>query len=155
MIEKNVLVSQLEQALEEQFGKKTGGENCIPETWAKYPLTWLCYGEREGCIRETSPMWSDDDVMSDIMGLFYTYYKVLVDKISNTPGLDTKALENSIGIYIQPDYSDNCVILIIQRNLSNLVYMAETKAWHMVFRTPAEMENELNDEYEVISKNVK
>jgi len=150
-----VFLPQLETILGERFDEKDVCESDIPCDWKQYPLSWLSYGEREVCVRETSPIWSDNDTMSDIISLFDTYYSVIVDKIKQTLGIDTNDYERSIGIYIQPDYSDTCTILIIQRHLNNLAYINETKPWHLAFKTPEQMEIELKNEFESILKNIK
>ena len=148
-------MTEFEEILVEKFGEKANGLDDIPVIWRNYPLSWLCYGEREVCVRETSPMWGDNDTMSDIIGLFDTYYGVIVDRINRTVGIDALDSKRAIGIYIQPDYSDTSKVLIIQRNLNNLAYIKEIKAWHMSFETPEEMEIELKNEFESILKNIK
>lgn len=155
MNDKCIFLPELERVIGEQFENKPVCAGDIPQAWKEFPLSWLCYGEREVCIRETSPMWSDNDTMSDIISLFYTYYGVIVDKIKQTRDINDLDNERSISIYIQPDYLDTSVVLIIQRNLNNLAYIKDTKPWHMAFETPENMEVELKDEYESILKNIK
>ena len=50
-------MTEFEEILVEKFGEKANGLDDIPVIWRNYPLSWLCYGEREVCVRETSPMW--------------------------------------------------------------------------------------------------
>jgi hypothetical protein len=155
-MEKNyVSLKEVEKVLKKRFNKKTIYKTEIPQAWGKYPISWLCYGKRDVCVRETSPMWSDDDVMSDVINLFDTYYGIIVEKIKRATGIADFDNKRTISVYVQPDYLDTSVVLIIQRNINNLVYIKETKAWHKSFETPKDMESELIDEYDSILKNVK
>ncbi len=150
-----VFLQDLERVIGERFKTDPINETDIPREWRQFPLSWLCYGKRDVCVRETSPMWSDNDTMSDIIDLFDTYYRVIIDKIKQTLDMNIADIGRSVGIYIQPDYFDTCAVLIIQRNLNHLAYFREIKPWQLAFDTPATMESELNDEFETILNNIK
>jgi hypothetical protein len=155
MNDKYEFLQWLEEVLAERFNPKSVAKDDIPQMWKQYPLSWLTYGERNVCVRETSPIWSDNDTMSDIINLFDAYYSVLVEKVKRTTDINAQNNERSISVYIQPDYSDTSTVLIIQRNLNNLVYIKDTKPWHMTFETPEQMEVELKSEFESILANIK
>jgi hypothetical protein len=147
-------LKELENTLSERFSEVTILPDDIPKLWKEFPLSWLCYGERDCCIRETSPLWSNGEVMSDIINLFYFYYRTLVDNISKGLYIDY-ANSRVMEIYVQPDYPNECTILIIQRFMKKIVYMNEIKAWHLSFDTPDAIEDYLKYEYEIILSNVK
>ncbi len=145
-------LERLEHALNDRFGKKSSED--IPQEWSNFPLAWLCYGQRETSIREASPMWSDYDVMSDIIDLFDSYHRSLVDEITEKAGIESGD-KNFISVYVQPDFENQCTVLIVQRGMNNVVYLSEMKARHLWFDTPEEMETDLEDEYKDILRGVR
>jgi hypothetical protein len=145
------LLNRLEKSLNERFNEPTRDFAQIPQNWEEYPLSWLCFGEREVSIREDGPLWSDNDVMSDIIELFWSFYQPIIDYISEKkPG--EKYDRNGIYIYVQPDYLNQSTILVVQGN--KLVHKNDIKAWHLAFETPDELDSDLRAEYETISANI-
>jgi len=145
------LLNRLEKSLNERFNESTRDFAQIPQNWEEYPLSWLCFGEREVSIREDGPLWSDNDVMSDIIELFWSFYQPIIDYISEKkPG--EKYDRNGIYIYVQPDYLNQSTILVVQGN--KLVHKNDIKAWHLAFETPDELDSDLRAEYETISANI-
>jgi hypothetical protein len=69
------LLKRLEKSLSERFKRTNNNFAEIPQNWRNYPFSWLCFGEREVSIREDGPLWSDYDVMSDIIELFWSFYQ--------------------------------------------------------------------------------
>jgi hypothetical protein len=83
----SIFLQELEKLIGERFNTGLIRDVDIPQVWKQFPLSWLCYGERKVCIREISPIWSDNDTASDIINLFETYYRVIVNKIEQTLGI--------------------------------------------------------------------
>lgn len=99
-------------------------------------------------------MWSDYDVMSDIIDLFSSYHQSLVDEVSEKAGIKP-ADRNFLSVYVQPDFENQCAVLIVQRAFNHIVYLSEMKARQFWFDSPADMEADMDEEYNAILRNLR
>lgn len=146
-MEAQELLTGLEQSLAENY-LLDGYEDIIPEQWKDYPLCWLAYGERDGCIREGSPWWNDD-VMVGVKNLFYDYYHFLADEIERWISLERK---DHLTVYIDPSYEDITSTLVIQHSRSLVVYSSDRKAWNFEVATPEDLAEELDGDFHAMAE---
>lgn len=126
----------------------------VPREWAEFPLSWLCYGIRETAIRESCPMRSPLDVLSGVMDMFLTYHRSIADEAADKTGTKPGA-KNAVSVYVQPDLTGLCTVLIVQRAFSHIVYLGEMKARQFWFDSPADMEADMAEEYNAILRNLR
>jgi hypothetical protein len=143
---------RLEANLARRFGK-------VPAVgahreWAEFPLSWLCYGVRETAIRESSPMSNGLDVLSGVMDTFLTFHRSIAEEVAEKAGIKPGA-KNSISVYVQPDAFNLCTAFIVQRAFNHIVYMVEMKARQFWFDSPADIEADMDEEYNAILRNLR
>ena len=146
-MEAQELLTGLEQSLAENY-LMDGYEDIIPEQWKDYPLCWLAYGERDGCIRQGSPFW-DDDVMVGVKNLFHDYYRFLADELETWIPLEGR---DHLTVYVDPSYGDITSTLVIQHSRSLVVYSTDCKAWNLEFDTPDDLASELDGEFHTMAE---
>jgi antitoxin (DNA-binding transcriptional repressor) of toxin-antitoxin stability system len=116
----------------------------VPEAWREYPLCWLAYGEREGCVRESSPFW-DDDVLAGVKTLLYWYHHYLADELEAWLPLDS--MKAYLCTYIDPSYEDSSQVIVIQPSTNLVVFTEDIKAWNFCFDTPDDLANSLDEDF--------
>jgi len=136
---------ELLQGLEESLGANYSADGSdVPEVWRNYPLCWLAYGEREGCVREASPFW-DDDVMVGVKNLLYWYHHYLADELETWLLLDSK--KAYLCTYVDPSYEDTSQVIVIQPSSRLVVFNADHKAWNFSFETPQDLADSLDTDF--------
>jgi hypothetical protein len=145
-------LGRLENTLVRRFGKMPVAG--VPREWAEFPLSWLCYGVRETAVRESSPMGKALDVLSGIMDMFLSYHKSVTDEGAEKAVIKVGA-KNSMSVYVQPDSINMCTVLVVQPAFNHIVHLAEMKARQFWFDTPADMEADMDEEYNAILRNIR
>jgi len=92
--------------------------------------------------------------MVDIINLFYYYYNPFIEESAKVAGIEEFS-SRSIKIYVEPNYSDACTVLIVQPGINNIVRVREEKAWHLAFETPENMEADLEEECQAILRHIR
>jgi hypothetical protein len=149
-----LLLRRFERLLAARLSETLVATEQVPESWSRFPISWLCFGERIGCVREAGPLWTGEDVMSDIIRLFMSFYEPIVDTVAVAVGID-RGDKRAMSVYVQPDYSVQSTVVIVQPRIGNLVHITEMVAWHLAFAVPEAMEAELQSEYTSILAHVK
>jgi hypothetical protein len=152
LVNKHIHLARLESTLARRFGKVPAAG--VPREWVEFPLSWLCYGVRETAVRESSPMSNGLDVLSGVMDMFLTYHRSIVDEAAEKTGIKAGA-KNSINVYVQPDAVNQCTVLVVQRAFNHIVYLAEMKARQFWFDSPADMEADMDEEYNAILRSLR
>jgi hypothetical protein len=121
----------------------------VPMAWHEYPLCWLAYGEREGCVREGSPFWQDD-VLMGVKDLLYWYHHYLADELE--AGLSLKPGTEYLCTYVDPSYEDSSQVLVIQPQTKLLVFTEAIKCWNFCFAEPDDLADNLEADFKLMSE---
>ncbi len=152
MSAKSPNLTRLESTLARRFGKMPVAG--VPREWIEFPISWLCYGVRQTAVRESSPMGKGLDVLSGIMDMFLIYHRSIADEAAEKAGIKPSA-KNSVSVYVQPDLINMCTVFVVQRTFSHIVHMSEMKARQFWFDSPADMEADMEEEYNAILRNIR
>jgi len=144
-------LERLENTLAARFSSK--GIAGIPRDWAVFPLSWLCYGTRDAAVRKTNPMWQAD-ALAAVIDLFTSYYRPAIDEVSEKTGIKSGD-KKVISVFVQPDLANPCTVLIVQAGIHNLVYLNQVKARQLWFDLPADLEADMEEEYNTILRNLR
>lgn len=98
--------------------------------------------EYEGCIPEN---WLGDDVMKDIQGKYYTFFRPIVDKALEDLGMGG----HFVRIAVDPSYEDTTTVVIYHPDSKRVLLDYDEKAWHFKFRSLKELEEFASGTYEV------
>ena len=110
------------------------------------------YFYEDGCVSDD---WIGDDLNEAITTKFYYPYRTVVDILSES--ID---IEIWFSIYIQPSYESASVILVTARKPDDkdedyLVLKDFRKAWNFNFKDKAELEEEMQEIYDIIKENLR
>jgi hypothetical protein len=153
MISKYPHMHRLENVLIENHGDYLIDIESVPTEWSEFPYAWLCYEKQNVDTRNGEPLW-DDDALTGIIDLLYTYYRTLVDTIDLNENHDNYQ-KRFVGVYVQPDLTNQSSVIITQRALGHIVYMTDIKARHFSFDTPETMEQQLEEDFAMIISRLK
>lgn len=140
------LLDRLESSLVDTLGSDSDDSE---NGWGKYALCSLCYGERDGCVNESSPLWNDESLEKSIINMFYQFYMPVRDMIEEE--LEIK-MPDWLKIVIEPSYEDTSFIVIYRISTRKVVYYNDIKAWNYQFDNPEELGEALLAVYEEIKQ---
>jgi len=95
-------------------------------------------------------MWSGEDVMSDIIDLFETYYRVIVEKASRTTGIDGSNAERIMAFMCNQTMKIRVPCLLLKVIFTTSSILIWKKPGILAFATPQEIEDEFEARYEII-----
>jgi len=139
----------LEAQIAEDEGCTSKDYTAPSPVWGKYKLCGICFGERDGCVNESSPFWRDD-VMQAVINLFYGYYKVIRDAAEDELGIK---MPEWIKIVVEPNYEDTSSIILFTAKSRKVLFTNDCKPWHFSWETPEELEKSLEEDYRRILAN--
>jgi hypothetical protein len=147
------LMAKLEKQLATDYDCKGSDYDPKPGAmWKGFPLCGLTYGERDGCVNENSPVWRDD-VNEGVIELFYSYYKVIRDQL--TEDFAIKYQNEYLRIVVQPDLEDTTAIVLFLQAKHKVIYCYDTKAWHFSWENADELATALEMDYNEMYDRVK
>lgn len=133
------LLKKLEAQLVELYGKGDEPE----DGWKDFPQVGKCYGTREGCVNEDSPLWSDE-VLQGVTDLFREYVSVIRDAAQEDYHI---VKPEWLRIVIEPSYEDTSHVVVYLDRRRRVVWDYEGKAWNFQWPTPTEMAEDMANDY--------
>jgi hypothetical protein len=100
--------------------------------------------EYEGCIPDEL---LGEDVMRDIQGKFYCFYRPIVDFAEAKLGV-----KSMVRIAVDPSYEDTSLVVVFHPDSGKVLYTADLKAWNLVFANEEELGRHAVGVYRTILK---
>lgn len=142
------LLARLEEQLVDHYGEDY--DTPVPG-WKRYPQAGRCYGPREGCLNEDSPLYHDDTLLG-IINLYFEYFAVIRDEVEDICHI---AMPEWIRIAVEPSYEDTSNVVIYMDKAWRVVFNYTAKAWNFHWPSPAEMAKQMEEDYQAMLKEVK